>query len=126
MIYLNNIANIIVIHRYLNSQKRALLAARLMKVRYNVTVPAVSEEALPGILKKLGLYDDASGKAACYVCGAPLTLNTIGAIAKLDGKAVLICDSPPASAKPRCSPAGRRRAAQPLRPSPCAGGSSYR
>jgi len=47
-----------------------------MKVRYNVTVPAVSEEALPGILKKLGLYDDvASGKAACYVCGAPLTLE---------------------------------------------------
>jgi hypothetical protein len=66
-----------------------------MKVRYNVTVPAVSEEALPGILKKLGLYDDvASGKAACYVCGAPLTLDTIGAIAKLDGKAVLICSKP--------------------------------
>jgi hypothetical protein len=73
----------------------ALLAARLMKVRYNVTVPAVSEEALPGILKKLGLYDDvASGKAACYVCGAPLTLDTIGAIAKLDGKTVLICSKP--------------------------------
>jgi len=73
----------------------APLAARLMKVRYNVTVPAVSEEALPGILKKLGLYDDvASGKAACYVCGAPLTLDTIGAIAKLDGKTVLICSKP--------------------------------
>jgi hypothetical protein len=67
-----------------------------VKVRYrSVTVPAVSEEALPGVLKRLGLYDDiASGKAACYVCGAPLTLDTIGAIAKLDGKAVLICDRP--------------------------------
>jgi len=67
-----------------------------MKVRYrDVTVPAVSEEALPGVLKRLGLYEDAaSGKATCYVCGAPLRLDTIGAIAKLDGKTVLICSKP--------------------------------
>jgi len=67
-----------------------------MKVRYRVVaVPAVSEEALPGVLRKLGLYEDAaSGKAACHVCGAPLTLNTIGAIAKLGGKTVLICSKP--------------------------------
>jgi len=58
-----------------------------MKVRYrDVAVPAVSEEALPGVLRKLGLYEDAaSGKAACHVCGA---------IAKLGGKTVLICSKP--------------------------------
>jgi len=57
-------------------------------------VPAVSEEALPGVLRKLGLYEDAAGRAACHVCGAPLSLNTIGAIAKLGGKTVLICGKP--------------------------------
>ena len=73
-----------------------LQATKLMKVKYrDVVISAVSEEALPGVLKRLGLYEDVvGGKAACYLCGAPLTLDTIGAIAKLDGKTVLICEKP--------------------------------
>jgi len=67
-----------------------------MRVRYrDVVVPAIREDVLPGVLKKLGLYDDVvNGKATCYVCGERLTLDAVGAIAMVDDKPVLICSKP--------------------------------
>jgi hypothetical protein len=68
-----------------------------MRARYrDVAVPAISEDSLPRVLRRLELYDDvANGKAACYICGKPkLTLETIGAIAMISGKPVLICSKP--------------------------------
>jgi hypothetical protein len=59
-----------------------------MRARYrDVAVPAVSEDPLPRVLRRLELYDDvANGRAACYICGKPeLTLETIGAIAMISG-----------------------------------------
>ena len=68
----------------------------LSKYRFrNVGVPAISEEILPEVLKKLELYEDVvNGHAKCYICGRQLTLDTIGAIAVLDEKPVLICSKP--------------------------------
>jgi hypothetical protein len=61
----------------------------------NVEVSAISEEVLPEVLKKLGLYEDVvNGHAKCYICGRQLALDTIGAIAMLDGKPALICSKP--------------------------------
>jgi hypothetical protein len=61
----------------------------------NVEVPAISEEILPEVLKKLELYEDVvNDRAKCYICGRQLTLDTIGAIAVLDEKPVLICSKP--------------------------------
>ena len=58
-------------------------------------VPAISEEILPEVFKKLELYEDVvNGRAKCYICGRQLTLDTIGAIAVLDKKPVLICSKP--------------------------------
>jgi hypothetical protein len=68
----------------------------LSKYRFrNVEVPAISEDILPEVLKKLELYEDVvNGHAKCYICGRQLTLDTIGAIAVLDKKPVLICSKP--------------------------------
>ena len=50
---------------------------------------------MPEVLKKLELYEDVvNGRAKCYICGRQLTLDTIGAIAVLDEKPVLICSKP--------------------------------
>jgi hypothetical protein len=67
-----------------------------MRVRYrDITVPAIGDEELPHVLRKLGLYDDVtSGRATCYICGEVLRLETIGAIALIDGKPVLVCGKP--------------------------------
>jgi hypothetical protein len=67
-----------------------------MRARYrDVAVPAISEDSLPRVLRRLELYDDvANGKAACYICGKPeLTLETIGAIAMISGKPVSLSGS---------------------------------
>jgi hypothetical protein len=68
----------------------------LSKYRFrDVEVSAISEDILPEVLKKLELYEDVvNGHAKCYICGRQLTLDTIGAIAMLDGKPVLICSKP--------------------------------
>ncbi|MCR6668670.1 MAG: hypothetical protein NDF51_01580 [archaeon YNP-WB-040] len=65
-----------------------------MRVRFrDVVVPAIGEDVLPRVLRKLGLYDDVAGNmAVCYICGEPLSLDTIGAIAMLNDKPVLICN----------------------------------
>jgi hypothetical protein len=61
----------------------------------NVEIPAISEEALPEMLKKLGLYEDVlNDQAKCYICGRKVTLDIIGAIALIDEKPVLICSKP--------------------------------
>jgi len=67
-----------------------------MRVRYrDITVPAIGDEELPRVLRKLGLYDDVtSGRATCYICGEVLKLETIGAIALIDNKPVLVCSKP--------------------------------
>ena len=68
----------------------------LSKYRFrNVEVSAISEDILPEVLKKLELYEDVvNGRAKCYICGRQLTLDTIGAIAMVNGKPVLICSKP--------------------------------
>jgi hypothetical protein len=58
----------------------------------NVEVPAISEDILPEVLKKLELYEDVvNGHAKCYICSRQYT---IGGIAMLNGKPVLICSKP--------------------------------
>lgn len=67
-----------------------------VRVRFrDVVVPAIREDVLPGVLRRLGLYDDVvNGKAKCYVCGELLTLDSIGAIAMVNDKPVLVCSKP--------------------------------
>lgn len=67
-----------------------------VRVRFrDVVIPAIREDVLPGVLRRLGLYDDVvNGKAKCYVCGELLTLDSIGAIAMVNGKPVLVCSKP--------------------------------
>ena len=61
----------------------------------SVEIPAINDEILPEVLKKLELYEDAvNDRVKCYICGRQVTLDTIGAIAMLDGKPVLICSKP--------------------------------
>jgi hypothetical protein len=64
-----------------------------MRVSYrNIVAPAISEDVLTRVLRKLGLYDDVvNRRASCHICGEPLTIESIGAIALLDDKPVLIC-----------------------------------
>ena len=68
----------------------------MSKYRFrNVGVSAISEDILPEVLKKLELYEDVVyGRAKCYICSRRLTLDTIGAIAMLNGKPALICSKP--------------------------------
>lgn len=61
----------------------------------SVEIPAINDEILPEVLKKLELYEDAvNDRVKCYICGRRLTLDTIGAIAMVNGKPVLICSKP--------------------------------
>ena len=61
----------------------------------NVVVPAISEEELPRVLKKLELYESiVNNEATCYICGELLKLETVGAIAMINDKPVLLCDKP--------------------------------
>ena len=68
----------------------------MSKYRFrNVEVPAISKDILPEVLKKLELYEDVVyGHAKYYICSRRLILDTIGAIAMLNGKPVLICSKP--------------------------------
>jgi len=62
--------------------------------RVEVEISAIREDALPRILVRLKLYGDLEkGNAKCYICDKKLTLGTIGAIAKINGKYVLICSN---------------------------------
>jgi len=72
-----------------------------MRIRYRgVVVPATTDNELPKVLTKLGLYDDiVNGKAKCYICKRALTLNSIGAIIMVNDKPVLICGKPSCIAK---------------------------
>jgi hypothetical protein len=71
------------------------------RIRYrDVVVPAITDDELPNVLTKLGLYNDVvNGKAKCHICGRTLTLNSIGAIIMVSDKPVLICDKPSCTAK---------------------------
>jgi hypothetical protein len=86
----------------------------LSKYRFrNVEVSAISEEILPEVLRKLELYEDVvNGHVKCYICGRRLTLDTIGAIAMIDRRPVLICSKP--SCIGRASLIIKRQASKPL------------
>jgi len=71
------------------------------RIRYrDVVVPAITDDELPNVLTKLGLYNDVvNGKAKCHICGRTLTLNSIGAIIMVNDKPALICGKPSCIAK---------------------------
>ncbi len=66
------------------------------KVKYrDVVLPAIAEEELPRVLRKLELYEDiVNNRAACYICKESLKLETVGAIAMINDAPVLVCDKP--------------------------------
>jgi hypothetical protein len=46
-----------------------------------------------GILKKLGMYEDAeAGRLRCYFCGRPVNLQNVGGVFKHGGQARVVCN----------------------------------
>jgi len=67
---------------------------RTEEERRTLTITAVHERELERALKRLGLLKKVKrGEMKCPFCGRILTIDTIGAIAPLDG-VKLICDNP--------------------------------
>jgi hypothetical protein len=49
---------------------------------------------MPGILKKLGMFEDAEvGRLRCYLCGRPVSLQNIGGIFKHEGQIRVVCNN---------------------------------
>jgi hypothetical protein len=48
---------------------------------------------MPGILKKLGMFEDAeAGRLRCYFCGRPVSLQNIGGVFKHEGQIRAVCN----------------------------------
>jgi len=63
-------------------------------MKKRITITAVHERELERVLKRLGLLKKVErGEIRCPFCGRILTVNSIGAIAPLDG-VKLVCDNP--------------------------------
>jgi len=64
-------------------------------VRRRIHVTAISYEDVAGLLRRLELYDDVvKGKITCHICGKEVTLENIGGVTVVGGKAILVCDKP--------------------------------
>jgi len=69
-------------------------------MKRRVTVTAISEDEVVGLLQRLNLYDIVvSGKATCFICGRVVTLSNIGGLLEVNKRTVLICSKPSCIAK---------------------------
>jgi hypothetical protein len=75
-----------------NTRWQGIKAKQVLR---EVRLPAISEEDLPDLLKRLEIYEEVlAGRYHCYICGKTLSLDTIGAVGILNGKPILVCDNP--------------------------------
>jgi len=68
----------------------------MFKVKHvgEITLYVVDDEALVGILEKLGIYQDAdAGKLQCYLCGRAVSVQNLGGIFKHEGQVRVTCNS---------------------------------
>jgi hypothetical protein len=64
-------------------------------VRRRIPVTAISSDDVVGLLHRLELYDDVvNGKITCFICKTIVTLENIGGVTVVGGKAILVCDNP--------------------------------
>jgi len=63
--------------------------------RVRVTIGAIHDTDLIGVLRKLGLYEGVvEGRYKCFVCGRRITLENIGGIFRSkDEKINFVCDN---------------------------------
>jgi hypothetical protein len=75
-----------------NTRWQGIKAKQVLR---EVMLPAISEEDLPDLLKKLGIHEEVlAGKHHCSICGKTLSLDTMGAVGMLNGKIILVCENP--------------------------------
>jgi len=57
-------------------------------------VDIYATDDMPGILKKLGMFEDAeAGRLRCHFCGKPVSLQNIGDIFKHEGQIRVVCNN---------------------------------
>ena len=60
-----------------------------------MNVVAVHDLDLERALKRLGIYEKISeGAINCMICDEPITMESLGALIKINGKIRVICDKP--------------------------------
>ncbi len=58
-----------------------------------ITLYVVDDRSLVGVLEKLGIYQDvAAGRARCYICGRPVSVESLGGLFKHEGQIRLVCN----------------------------------
>ena len=64
-------------------------------VRRRIHVTAISSDDVVGLLRRLELYDEVvKGKITCFICKTIVTLENIGGVTVVGGKAILVCGNP--------------------------------
>jgi len=64
-------------------------------VKRKILVPAIHEDEVILLLRKINLYDKViQGKAKCTICGKVITLENIGGFIGINGEIHLVCNNP--------------------------------
>ncbi len=59
-----------------------------------ITLYAVDDKSLVGVLEKLGIYQDvAAGRTRCHFCGKPVAMQNLGGLFKHEGKVRVVCNN---------------------------------
>jgi hypothetical protein len=58
-----------------------------------ITIYAVDDKSLVGVLERLGIYQDvAAGRTRCHFCGGAVAIQNLGGLFKHEGKACVVCN----------------------------------
>ncbi len=59
-----------------------------------ITLYAVDDRSLVGVLQKLGIYQDVvAGRTHCYFCGSAVAMQNLGGLFKHEGLVRVVCNS---------------------------------
>jgi hypothetical protein len=59
-----------------------------------ITIYAIDDKNLVGVLEKLGIYQDVvAGRTRCHFCGNTVTVQNLGGLFKHEGQIRLVCNN---------------------------------
>jgi hypothetical protein len=59
-----------------------------------ITIYAVDDKSLVGVLERLGIYQDvAAGRTRCHFCGGAVAMQNLGGLFKHEGKVRVVCNN---------------------------------
>ena len=59
-----------------------------------ITIYAVDDKSLVGVLERLGIYQDVvAGRTRCHFCGRAVAMQNLGGLFKHEGQVRVVCNN---------------------------------